>query len=142
MTEGPGSPVPVSLGIAAFTGAIGLGLLLHSSRKLAPDLILLGGILFSLLVTFDEIAVAYKTPLIVVCTLILTFGALGYHRSRALWLRWLFLVSAATFSLAVASLAADRFWIWVSAQGYAGCYPRCFPAADPGNVWWKLFLPF
>jgi TRAP-type uncharacterized transport system fused permease subunit len=48
-----------------------------------------------LLMTFDEISTTYKSPFIMLCTLILTAGIVGYQRNRSARWRWLILLSAA-----------------------------------------------
>ena len=64
----------------------------------------------SWLFILDEIAVAYKTPVIVLCGIILAGGALVYLRSRQMWLRGVSLLASVLVALLLAYLAATLYW--------------------------------
>ena len=94
MVEGfPRSPIPLSVAITSFLSAITIIVILWWSKNISLEFILYWGIPLWFLATFDEIAVPYKNQYIITSTIILTIGAIGYLRSRAIWLRWLFLLT-------------------------------------------------
>ena len=97
------------------------------------------------LVIFDEISTTYKTPFIVLCTLILTAGTIGYQRSRSAPLGWFILFFAAAAALVMASNAADGFWDMAADLGYKECFPDaqgCLPLTGQETPWWDLFFSF
>lgn len=139
MVEGfPRSPIPLSLAIASFLSAIAIVVILWWNGKISLEFILYCGIPLWLLATFDEIAVPYKNQYIITCTIILTIGAIGYLRSRAKWLRWLFLLIGAALTLAAAGAINRNYWDLVSEGGYGTCYPGCLPPADQASPWWMV----
>ena len=141
MVEGfPRSPIPLSLAIASFLSAIAIIVILWWNRNISLEFILYCGIPLWLLVTFDEIAVSYKNQYIITCTIILTIGAIGYLRSRARWLRWLFLVTGAALTFAAAGAINRSYWDLVSEGGYGACYPDCLPPADQASPWWMVLF--
>jgi hypothetical protein len=118
--------------VLLWKGWVTIGLLIYS---LSP---------FLLLVMFDEISTAYKTPFIIVCTLVLTGGALACRWERANPLgRLLILVAAAGLALLLASRARFRFWAMAAELGYEQCFPDahgCPPLTDQATPWWGLFF--
>ncbi len=62
------------------------------------------------MVVFDEIAVTYKTPYILLCGCILAAGAVVYLRSRSRWLGAGLLVASAVLAWLLAGRIADLYW--------------------------------
>ena len=144
MAEGfPRPPISIQLAAALFVIAIALSSVLFWKRWTTVELVLYSLIPFALLITFDEISTAYKSPFILLCALILTAGWVGYQRTRLAWLRWGILVSAALVTLLAASHAADSFWRMAGDWGYHECFPDyqgCAPLTGQETRWWTLFF--
>ena len=101
---------------------------------------------FYLLYAFDEISTTYKTPFIVLCTLILAAGLVSYQRSRIPRLeRILILLLTAVVAYAMAWNAALNFWQMAGDLGYVRCFPDahgCAPLTGQETPWWVLFFTF
>ena len=139
MAEGfPSTHIPPGLAVVAFVGSIVISIAL----ALKHWILLEGLYIFiplALMVQFDEISTAYKTPMIILCALILSAGILGCQRSRIRWVGWVCLLVAAAVTFAAASTATTGYWDLVSQGGFDFCYPDCLPATDQ-YPWWSIFF--
>jgi len=146
MAEGfPRPPVSVALAITSFVLAIAVSIVLFWKRWMTIELILYSLVPLVLLITFDEISTTYKSPFIILCTLLLTAGLVGYQRNRSARWRWLILVSIAVVTLVMASHAASSFWQMAGDLGYGECFPDaqgCAPLTGQETPWWTLFFGF
>ena len=141
MAEGfPAPPIPVGLAVTAFILAIVIGILGLWKDWIRVELLLYYVIPYWLMIRFDEISTAYKTPFILLCAMLLSTGVLGYQGIQNRWLRWLSLLLGAALTLAAAGVMVNGYWGLVSAGGYDACYPRCLPPADPAHPWWMIFF--
>ena len=144
MAEGfPRPPISIEMAITSFVLAIFISIVLLWKRWMTIELILYSLVPFVLLSTFDEISTTYKTPFIMLCTLILTAGIVGYQRNRSAWWRWLILLSAAVVTLVMAWHATSSFWHMASDLGYVRCFPdahSCAPLTGKETPWWILFF--
>ena len=144
MAEGfPRPPISVTLAIAFFMLAIAVSIVLFWKRWMTIELILCSLVPLVLLITFDEISTTYKSPFIILCTLLLTAGMVAYQRSHSARWRWLILVSIAVVTCGMASHAASRFWQMAGDLGYRECFPDaqgCAPLAGQETPWWTLFF--
>ena len=144
MAEGfPPPPVSIELATAAFFLAILTSSILLWKGWMTFGLILYSQLPLVLLSAFDEISTSYKSPFIVLCAFILTFGVVGYQRSRSAWWRWLILLSAAVVTLLMALHAADNYWQMAGNLGYVECFPDahgCAPLTGTETPWWILFF--
>lgn len=145
MAEGfPRPPISREVAITSFVTAIVASIVLMWKRWMTIELLLYSLFPFLLLSTFDEISTTYKTPFIILCTLILTAGAVGYQRICSSRLRrWLILLAVAIITLLAALHAADSFWGLASDLGYERCFPDahgCAPLTGQETPWWMLFF--
>jgi hypothetical protein len=83
-----------------------------SNCHLRVILIVVNRVLVPLLVmvVFDEIAVTYKTPYILLCGVMLAAGAVVYLRARSRWLGASALVASALMAWLLAGRVADMYW--------------------------------
>jgi hypothetical protein len=95
---------------------------------------------------FEEISPSYKTPFILLCTLLLTIGIVGYRFSLhkyTLGLGWLILLVVFIGTWMLASNANQNYRQMVGDLGY-GCdpYKSGCPAPLPAKAtpWWVLFF--
>ncbi len=128
----------------SFGLAVIIAVLLLAKRWMTIELFLFSFLPYSLLVAFDEISTAYKTPFIFLCALILTAGAIFYRHSRASrsW-RDLILLLTAAAALVMAWHAASNFWQMAADLGYVRCFPDafgCAPLTGQETPWWVLFF--
>lgn len=144
MGEGfPEPPVSIEAAGVFFLLAVGLSILLLWQRWMTVELLLYTFLPLAFMFAFDEISTAYKTPFILLCTLILTVGLIGYQHSTTTWWRVFSLVAAAVVCLALAWHAMSNYWQVVAALNYGDCFPD---AADCGQLaghappWWALFF--
>jgi hypothetical protein len=146
MAEGfPRPPISIELATASFISAVGASIALMWKRWMPVELFLYNLTPFVLLYTFDEITTVYKTPFILICCLILTFGSIIYQYSRPSTLRWLVLLSVAMVTLLSASHAANSFWTMAGDLGYRECFPDytgCAPLSNQARLWWSIFFSF
>jgi hypothetical protein len=147
MAEGfPRPPISAEVAITSLVTAIVASIALMGKRWMTIGLLLYSLVPFLLLGILDEISTAYKTPFILLCTVILTAGAIGYWClpfSRR-W-RWLVLLAVGTVALLTASHAANSFWGMASDLGYEQCFPDahgCPPLAGRGLPWSGLVFGF
>jgi hypothetical protein len=148
MAEGFPSP-PISIGLAKIllVFAIAISIVLLWKNWMTVELLLYSGFFpFLFLYAFDEISTTYKTPFIIACALILTAGAIGYHRSR--WhrlVRALLLLLTATAAYVIAWNATLNYWQMAADLDYVRCFPDahgCVPLTGQETPWWVLFLTF
>jgi hypothetical protein len=145
MAEGfPRPPISGEVTIALFVTAIAVSIALVWKRWMTVELLLYSLFPFLLLCSFDEISTTYKTPFIILCTLILTAGVVGYQRIRSSrQRRWLVLLAVAIVTLFAAAHAANSFWSMASDLGYEQCFPDahgCAPLTGQETPWWILFF--
>jgi hypothetical protein len=144
MTEGfPRPPISIELAIISFVLAITVSIVLLWKRWMTIELILYSLFPFHLLYTFDEISTTYKTPFIILCTLSLTVGIVGYQHNRSAWWRWLILLFTAIVTWMMAWHAAFSFWQMASDLGYIRCFPDahgCALLTGQETPWWILFF--
>jgi hypothetical protein len=141
--------VSIKLAYVAFYLTIPVSLILLWKGWLTFDLILysLFSFPFIFMFTFESIDTSYKTPFILLCTLVLTTGIVGYQRSLnkdSLTLAWLILLLATIATWMFASHAAQNYWQMVSDLGY-GCVlltPGCPPLTGNETPWWVLLFSF
>lgn len=144
MAEGfPPPPISREVAVASFITAIVAGIVLVWRGWMPIELLLCCLYPFLLLYTLDEVSTTYKTPFIILCTLILTAGAVGYQRIRSPGLRWVFLLVVTGVALLAASNAAHNFWVMAEELGYERCFPDaygCPPLTGQETPWWILFF--
>jgi hypothetical protein len=144
MAEGfPRPPISIELARVSFVFAIFVSIVLLWKRWMTVELILYGLMPFVLLYAFDEISTTYKTPFIILCTLILTVGIAGYQRYRSTWWRWPILLFAGVATLMMAWHANLSFWQMADDLGYIRCLPDahgCAPLTGQETPWWILFF--
>lgn len=144
MAEGfPSPPIPIGLAYVSFALAILVIVLLVWKGWITLALILYNLIPFIYLVIFDEISTAYKTAFIVLSSLLLSSGVIGYQYRRSGWPGWLILLAVAALTLLMASHAANNYWEMSAELGYQECFPDafdCAPLAGRGDPWWLLFF--
>jgi hypothetical protein len=133
------------LAIASLVIAVAVSVALLWKRWVAIELLLYYGFFpFLLLSSYDEISTTYKTPFIVLCTLLLTAGVVGYQCSHSTRKRgWLVLLSVAVVTWVSAWHAASRFWEMAGDLGYGQCFPDasdCAPLTGQETPWWVLFF--
>lgn len=140
----PTPPISIELATISLGLAICVGIVLLWKGRMTLGLLLYSLLPFLFLPTFDEISTAYKTPFILLCTLILTAGIVGHLSSPSRNLgRWLILLSAAVVTLALAHHATSNFWDMVGDLGYVRCFPDahgCAPLTGQETPWWILFF--
>jgi hypothetical protein len=160
MGEGfPAPPVSIEAASVFFLLAVALSILLLWQRWMTIELLLYTFLPLAFVFGFDEISTAYKSPFILLCTLVLSVGLIGYQHSTTTWWRafagacqscqlsksWqlFILVAAAVVCLALAWHAMSNYWQVVAALNYGHCFPD---AADCGQLaghappWWALFF--
>ena len=145
MVEGfPRPPISLEVAITAFAAAIAVSIVLLWKKWLTAELLLYSLFPFLVMFIFDEISTAYKTPFIILCTLILTAGIVAYQRTHLTrLLRGFILLAVAILTLFVASHAANNFWDMTSELGYEECFPDghgCAPLTGQETPWWVLFF--
>jgi len=145
MVEGfPRPPITKEVAIALFVTFIVANIVLIWKRWMTIELLLYSLFPFLLLYTFDEISTTYKIPFIILCSLILTAGAVAYQRIRSSrQQRCLILLIVTIVTLFAALHAADNFWGMVSDLGYEQCIPDahgCAPLTGQETPWWILFF--
>lgn len=144
MAEGfPKLPIPIGLAIASFVLAILASIMLLWKRWMRIELILYSLFPFVMLFLFDEISTTYKSPFIVLSSLVLSVGIIGYQRCRLTWSGWLFLLTVAVVTWIMAAHAANSFWEMAADLGYQECFPDvqgCAPLSSRGTPWWVLFF--
>lgn len=144
MAEGfPRPPISIELASISFILAISVSIVLLWKRWMTVELLLYSLVPFLLLYAFDEISTTYKTPFIMLCTLILTTGIVGYQRNRSAQWRWLILLSVAVVTLVMAWHATLSFWHMADDLGYDRCFPDahgCAPLTGQETPWWILFF--
>jgi formate hydrogenlyase subunit 3/multisubunit Na+/H+ antiporter MnhD subunit len=145
MAEGfPRPPISREVAVSSFVTAIIVSIVLMWKRWMTIELLLYSLFPFLLLSTFDEISTTYKTPFIILCTLILTAGVVGYQRIRSSRLRrWPILLVVAVITWFAALHATDSFWGMASDLGYEQCFPDahgCAPLTGQETPWWILFF--
>jgi hypothetical protein len=96
---------------------------------------------------FDEISTSYKTPLLLVCALLLSLGILGYHwflRKDSVTLAWLILLLAVLTTWLFASHAVQNYWQMVGQLSFpADCMPYaqdCPLISGSEMPWWVLLF--
>ena len=147
MVEGfPPPPILSEVAITTFVVAIVASIVLLWVKWITIELLLYSLFPFVLLGIFDEISTTYKTPFIILCTLILTAGVIVYQRSRSSrLLRSVILLAFAIVTLFAASHATNNFWDMASDLGYEQCFPDahgCAPLTGQETPWWVLFFSF
>lgn len=145
MVEGfPRPPISMEVAIAAFATAIAASSVLLWKKWLTAELLLYSLFPFLLMFIFDEISTAYKTPFIILCTLILTAGLVAYQRSRSSrLLRGFILYIVAILTMFTVSHIADNFWGMASELGYEECFPDghgCAFLTRQETPWWLLLF--
>ena len=144
MGEGfPQPPIPIGLAVTSFVLAILVSIALLLKGWMKIELVLYSLLPFVFLYAFDEISTTYKSPFIVLCSLILTAGLVGYQRSRSAWLSRLIMLSASVAALVMASHAANSYWDMVADLGIEGCFPDaegCVSLNGQEIPWWILFF--
>lgn len=139
----PPAPISVQAAMGLFLAAVAIAMLLLWKKWIGPAVVLSYNIPFAFLYLLDEISTVYKTPFILVCTLIVSVGILLYQRSGRLTRGWALLAAAALVSLAVAAHSAGNFWQMTDRLGYYQCFPDalgCPPLAGRGDPWWLLIV--
>ncbi len=145
-TEGfPRPPVSPALGISAFLLAVAASIFLLWIKWLTPELILYSLFTFMFLFTFDEISTSYKTPFILLCTLLMMVGIVGYQLSLhkdSIGAGWFILVLAVIVTWQLASHANQNYWQMVGNLGFQ-CTPDstgCTSLPANATPWWMLFF--
>jgi hypothetical protein len=139
----PSPPLSFELGKWLIALALPLGLLMLWKRWLSAALFLYSLAPLTFLFIFDEISTTYKTPFILLSTLILTLGVLAFHGCRTQKQRILVLSVALAITWFFASNATFRFWEMTDQLGYVECFPDytgCAPLPDDATPWWRLFF--
>lgn len=144
MAEGfPAPPVSIEAASIFFLLAIALSILLLWQRWMQVELLLYTFLPLAFVYGFDEISTAYKTPFILLCTLVLSMGLVIYQGHRGTWWRVWVLLAAAAVALGLAWHAAASYWQMTGALGYTRCFPGavgCPPLGDQAKPWWTLFF--
>lgn len=144
MGEGfPAPPLSIEVASIFFLLAVGLSILLLWQRWMPVELLLYSFLPLAFMFAFDEISTAYKTPFILLCTLVLTVGIIGYQYSTNTWWRAFSLLAAAVVSLALAWHAMSNYWQVVAGLHYGDCFPdaaNCGRLAGVAPPWWALFF--
>ena len=144
LAEGfPPPPIPYELTIVALILSIPASIVLLWRGWLEVDLLLYTLFPLLLVIKFDEISTAYKTPFILLCALTLSMGIIGAKRSSSLTARWLILLSVAFTTWALASHAEQTYWRMVDNLVFGDCFPYtqgCPPLAGNETPWWALLL--
>lgn len=147
MAEGfPQPPILVEWAVTALVLALAVSIVLLWKGWLEIDILLYSLFPFILVIVFDEISTTYKTPLILLCALIMTSGIIGAKRSSSLTVRWLILLIAAVATWVLASHAIQSYWQMVGDLGYGAFPSECMPDTQDcpliGNQtpWWVLFF--
>jgi len=139
----PNPPISGELAVAAFWLAIATSIILLWRRWLEVDLLLYTFLPFALLVMFDEISTAYKSPFILICAFILSVGIVAAKHSSVLAQRWMLLLLTAVATWMLASHAARDYWDMVGNLVFGDCFPYtkgCPPLAGTETPWWVLFF--
>jgi len=141
----PRPPMPLEVGVGALGLAIVISVVLFVKRWMTLDLLLCSLVPFPLVVTFDEISTAYKTPFVLACALLMTAGAIGYQYYRSARWRGLILLVAVVATLMLAWHSTDRYWKMTGALGFVRCLPDaagCPPIPPQAPAWWALMFGF
>lgn len=139
----PRPPVSIETAITCVVLAVVISMLLLWQRWVTIELVLYSFIPLAYVVILDEISTAYKTPFILLCTLVLSMGLVVYQGNRGTWWRVLVLLAAAAIGLGLAWHAAASYWQMTSALGYTRCFPGavgCPALGDQARPWWALFF--
>lgn len=144
LTEGfPNPPIPLVPALIAFVLAIAIGIFLAWVKWLKIDLILYLIFPLVLFYIFDEIATSYKTPFILVCTLILSVGVVSAQRSNSEKIRWRIWLVINIVVWVLASHAIQAYWHMIDNLVFDDCFPYtqgCLPLAGTEVPWWVLFF--
>jgi glucan phosphoethanolaminetransferase (alkaline phosphatase superfamily) len=120
-----------------------IGIVLVWVGWLTLDLILYSLFPFVFLFAFDEISTSYKTPFIVVCTLILSIAMVSAQRSNSEKLRWRIWLVVNILIWILASHALEQYWDMIDELVFGDCFPYtqgCLPLAGNETPWWVLFF--
>lgn len=94
---------------------------------------------------FDEITTTYKTPFILFCTLILSFGLIIYHylaQTRSLKVALPVFLAAAILAFLAGMFAMLNFWEYTDSLGIRMCFLDsigCPPLPADHPAWWRFF---
>ena len=135
-----------SFGYTGFLLAIVVSILLLWKIWLTPELVLYSFIPLMLPFMFEEVYMSYRIPFLLLCTLVLTLGIIGYQRilTRSVTFAWLTLLLVAMAAWALASHATQNYWQMACMTGCFECSPGA-PGCPPGGEltpWWILFFHF
>lgn len=143
----PRPPISIVTAQALFYLGLTVSIVLIALRWLTVELILFSVLPFVYLFAFDEISTAYKTPLILACTLVLSAGVVLYQLSRRRVLGVLVLLLAAALVLVMVGQASDNYWELHSQVlgrlGVDNCFldaSGCPQFSGQETPWWQLFF--
>jgi hypothetical protein len=139
-------PVSIQLACVIFFLALATGAFLLVKGWVTAEVLLYSLCPLFLLFIFEEVSIAYKTPFILLSTLFLSAGIIGYQRSLhrdTVIVGWLILVLVFIGTLVLANHAAQNYWQMVSDLGIHDCTPDtpgCTSLAGKGLSWLLLFF--
>lgn len=131
-------------GYPAFILAMVVSLILLWKIWMTAELALYSFLPVMFVFFFEEVDASYKIPFALLCTLVLTFGVIGYQRSltRSLTLAWFILLLVAITTWALASHASQNYWQFACVSGCFECSPGApgCPASGELTPWWIVFF--
>jgi hypothetical protein len=143
LSEGfPHPPIPRSLAVAALVLALAVGIVLLRKIWLTVDLLFVTLFPLILMFVFTEISTSYKTPFILLCTVLLSAGMIGAQRSNTITLRWVILLLIAVAAYGLAAHAAQNYW-HMAGEYCGACFPDGQgypPLTGRETPWWVLFF--
>lgn len=143
----PRPPLPYQAGLAVFFLGIAVSVVLIVLRWLTPELILVSVLPFFFLYPLDEISTAYKTPIILACTLVLTAGIVLARSTPRRAFGLVILLVAAGLVLVMVGAAAENYWTMhgqvLDSLGGGPCYMDgygCPQFTGQETPWYLLFF--
>lgn len=132
-----------TLGVPALWLALAVAILLVVKGWTYFDLLLYAVFPIIFLMMFESISWSYRTPFLLLCAVILSFGILAAQRSDFVTRRWLILLGVAVLTFTLASHAAGNYWGMIDNLGLVNCYSGgsgCEPLPVNATPPWVLFF--
>jgi hypothetical protein len=131
-------------GVFLFCIGIATAFFLVLTSWVGPEMLLVSFVPVSFWMIFDEITTTYKTPFILLCTLILSLGVIAYHyfgENHYLKLALPILFASVVLTVFVAFHAAHNYWIYSDPIGMCFYdYIKCPPLPANHPAWWSFFF--